>query len=122
MIWEPGMKGEPLTWDELPRNKQKEYEKQLYGTGISGLFNKISDWFSGLNLQFGGIVPGPVGQPIPIMAHGGERIVPSRETGGGENVTININANVHEQNDINKIAQAVSNVLGKKTRWSAMGA
>lgn len=32
--------------------------------------------------QHGGVVPGPEGTPIPVMAHGGERITPA-ERGGG---------------------------------------
>ena len=36
----------------------------------------ISNVKSLLGREHGGIVPGPVGQPVPIMAHGQERIYP----------------------------------------------
>ena len=73
--------------------------------------------------QFGGIVPGRLGQPVPIMAHAGERIVPSRETGTQGNIVVNINnPSVRSDNDIQKIADAVSRALGQRTRWQQMGA
>jgi len=40
------------------------------------------------SFQFGGIVPGPIGQPVPIMAHGGEQFAGVGNTLGN---TININ-------------------------------
>ena len=57
----------------------------------------------------GGVVPGPIGSPQPIMAHGGERIVPAGgPSGGGGGVTININTGV---GDPQAIARAVANAL-----------
>jgi len=44
----------------------------------------------------GGIVPGPAGAEVPIMAHAGERITPAgsvRAGGGGEAMTINLTVN-----------------------------
>lgn len=38
-----------------------------------------------LGYQYGGVVPGPVGQPRLIMAHGGETVTPA---GGGVNISI----------------------------------
>ena len=69
-----------------------------------GLFNKIIDGLNeipGVNiphipaLHSGGIVPGPAGQEVPIMALGGERIVPMDEAqeGGGWGRAINITIN-----------------------------
>lgn len=49
-----------------------------------------------LGFQTGGIVPGVPGQPVPIMAHGGERIVPASQAargaggGGGGPITVNL--------------------------------
>lgn len=44
--------------------------------------------------QAGGVVPGPIGQPVPIMAHGGEYVTPQGQTpkGGvaGAGVTFNV--------------------------------
>lgn len=39
--------------------------------------------------QHGGIVPGRLGTPVPIIAHAGERIIPTNRAGSGGGVTIN---------------------------------
>jgi len=41
------------------------------------------------SFQGGGIVPGRLGQPVPILAHGGEEVIPAHERGRG-GITINI--------------------------------
>jgi hypothetical protein len=43
--------------------------------------------------EFGGIVPGARGQAVPIMAHGGERVIPAGRAGigGGDTYSIVIN-------------------------------
>ena len=59
-------------------------------------------------------VPGPVGTPVPILAHGGERIVPAGGNvpagGGGGGNTFNININL-------QVAQ-----LGPEERAMVIGA
>ena len=57
--------------------------------------------------EFGGVVQGPEGMPVPIMAHGGEQIIPARQsaqmTGGGSfNITIN-NPVVRSDDDLKKL-------------------
>lgn len=49
------------------------------GIGAGGLI--------GPGMQFGGVVPGPVGAPQPIVAHGGEQVIP---VGGGGAPTVNV--------------------------------
>ena len=72
--------------------------------------------------QTGGIVPGMRNQAVPIIAHGGERVIPAGEVTDNGNVTININnPSVRNQEDINSIARAVSNVLGQRANFSRMG-
>lgn len=44
---------------------------------ISFLGLSPSEWGS-LKFQTGGVVPGEIGQPVPIIAHGGEVVTPSR--------------------------------------------
>ncbi|MHA1329844.1 MAG: hypothetical protein ACTSR2_02090 [Candidatus Hodarchaeales archaeon] len=73
--------------------------------------------------QFGGIVPGPRNQPVPIIAHGGERIIPAGEPAASGNITININNPVvRNESDIQRIAEAVSFVLGQRQRFFKLGA
>ena len=40
--------------------------------------------------KFGGIVPGPIGQPVPIMAHGGEEFAGVGKSFGGNTYSIHI--------------------------------
>jgi hypothetical protein len=47
--------------------------------------------------QYGGVVPGPIGAPMPIIAHGGERIETASRLnrgGGGGNVYITVHGSV----------------------------
>jgi len=98
---------------------------------IINYFKWLKDWLPfGLGeriyippkLQFGGIVPGPIGQPIPIIAHGGERVIPSRDRGGGGNTTINFyGATVREDADLDRIAQKVNAILGQQQRLKRLG-
>jgi len=61
--------------------------------------------------QHGGIVPGPIGTPQPIMAHGQEKIIPANRSeakGGGGNVNVTIsNIQVGSSDDIPKIREQV---------------
>ena len=40
-------------------------------------------------MQSGGIVPGPIGRATPIIAHGGEEIIPAERVGGGNTIVVN---------------------------------
>ena len=42
-----------------------------------GAIKKASNWFFG---QEGGVVPGPIGQPVPAIVHGGEWVLPTDVT------------------------------------------
>ncbi len=58
---------------------------------VKGTYNKAKEAL-GLNKEHGGIIPGPRGMPVPIMAHGQERVIPANQAGngsGGLSVTIN---------------------------------
>ena len=52
----------------------------------------------------GGIVPGPVGQPVPIIAHGGERVVEQGQPAGGVTVIVqgSINGDAHLKQVVNE--------------------
>ncbi len=57
--------------------------------------------------------------PEIVNLPGGSRITPNNEMGG---ITININSPViREESDINKMADAVSNVLGRRAELSMLG-
>ena len=81
--------------------------------------------------QHGGIVPGSVGQPIPIMAHGGERITPRGSNieapfaggGGGGGVTINMNGQIvmDTPERVKELAEAVIRILGRQNELARYG-
>jgi len=60
------------------------------------------------SFAMGGRVPGPMGAPVPIIAHGGETVVPAGMGGSGAGVTINITAGV---GDPQAIARSVVDAL-----------
>ena len=65
----------------------------------------------GRRFEKGGIVPGPIGSPVPILAHGGERVIP---TGGGDGVPIQLESHIYL--DGRQIARVVSEHLGHASR------
>jgi len=70
------------------------------------------------NRQFGGIVPGPIGHPIPIMAHGGEEYLGVQNIGRsmGNTVTINLGVLPGDDVTIRKVARAIKDVMGEDGR------
>jgi len=44
------------------------------------------------SFQYGGVVPGPIGAPVPIIAHGGERFLGPSTAFGNINVNVNVPA------------------------------
>jgi len=88
-------------------------------------WEKIMRGFPGVipRAQFGGIVPGMRNQMVPIMAHGGERVIPAGEVRGGESIVVNINnPSVRNDRDITEIARQVSESLGQRNRFGRLGA
>lgn len=53
--------------------------------------------------EHGGTVIGPRGMPVPIMAHGGETILPAGQSRGGGGMNININMNYPQFNNADDI-------------------
>ncbi len=49
--------------------------------------------------QHGGIVPGPLGQPIPIIAHGGEQFLGAGKAAGEIIVNVNVEGSVIAERD-----------------------
>jgi hypothetical protein len=58
--------------------------------------------FSHLHVAMGrgGIVPGPVGAPVPILAHGGETVLPTHKRGWGNTYHFNFPNYVGSKNDL----------------------
>lgn len=66
------------------------------GGGIKGVASGITKKIGNiLGFEHGGTVPGAIGTAVPIIAHGGETIIPAgrrtSQSGGGVNINMNIN-------------------------------
>lgn len=111
--------------------------KKLIGDFIDGIKNALRALgdnskviaekmgFGGL-FAHGGIVPGPIGAPVPIVAHGGERIIPRTgvdEMGGGGGVTINFYGGVSMDSEerVNELAERISDILGRQNELARYG-
>jgi len=64
-------------------------------------------------LEHGGIVPGAVGQPVPIIAHGQETFIPANKSKSGQGLSVTINNPiVRNDDDILKIRREIDNYFG----------
>lgn len=87
------------------------------GTSGSGLFGNLFGGF----FQDGGIVPGPVGAPRIIIAHGGEEVIPVGGSGNsGNTININITGDVSRQTreiidrEVPRIVANIDNFRGEQ--------
>lgn len=64
-----------------------------------------------LGFDDGGVVPGPIGSPQMVLAHGGETILPTHKDpgAGGSNVTVNLNgAVIRDDRDVTLLARELA--------------
>jgi tape measure domain-containing protein len=62
--------------------------------------------------EFGGVVPGAIGQEVLVMAHGQEQIIPAGQKGQGQSINININNPVvRSDDDLRKMEQMMNKVV-----------
>ncbi|MCJ7669565.1 MAG: phage tail tape measure protein [Dehalococcoidia bacterium] len=93
-------------------------EKPLpfWGTGASNTTGNTT-----INRQFGGTIPGPIGAPVPIMAHGGEEYLGVQNIGRsmGNNIVINLGLLPGDDVTIRRVARAIKDVMGEDGRRNA---
>jgi hypothetical protein len=80
-----------------------------------------------LGFAHGGIVPGPVGQPVLATVHGGERIVPRSGVdggGGGGGATINFYGDLTVDSDerVQQLADQIIKIMGRQNELARYGA
>ena len=63
-------------------------------SGISSAYGTVT---GALGFAKGGVVPGPIGQAVPAIVHGGETIIP---VGKGAGITVNINGGTYLSEDV----------------------
>jgi hypothetical protein len=70
------------------------------------------EWEPKASMASGGIVPGPIGQPVPIIAHGGEAF--AGVGGGFGNVTVNVYGSLMAEDDlVDHIRKALLDLKGR---------
>lgn len=72
--------------------------------GVTHATDAVSALFGG-SYDTGGVIPGPIGAPTPILAHGGETVLPTHkeDVGGFGNQSIVINiSGVSSPNDVQR--------------------
>lgn len=86
---------------------------------IKSFFAGVTEGFGELpSFDTGGIVPGPIGSPQVIIAHGGETVLPTHKSGtssgwsGDQNVNVTIN--VSETVGLQEVARFLDDYLGQK--------
>lgn len=104
--------------------KIKEFVNVVKGntsyTGFLGFGERAGQLFSKMiGFSKGGIVPGPIGAPVPAIVHGGETVIPANQSP----MTININNPVvREEQDIDRITQSIIDVLSRRRELAGFGA
>lgn len=83
----PGARVPKLEHAKAQLEWMMSYIKDRYGSpSAAWAFHQSNNWYNkgGLVPEFnhGGIVPGPLGMPMLIKAHGGETVLPTHQTGG----------------------------------------
>lgn len=107
--------------------KVDELSRKATGKGVASMILKAIPGI-GMFFQHGGIVPGQVGQAVPIMAHGGERIIPrgsntQAPSGGGGGVTINMTGPVSMDSPqrVKELASEIIKIMGRQNELSKYG-
>lgn len=117
-IYDAGLRADGLAGkiiDTLGGNVNRNIS--ALGGFFSAAARQTGNFFSGLvGYANGGVVPGSPSTPVPIMAHGGETVIPYGKSAGA--ITININNPVvRDETDLRKIASMVSDVLTANQRF-----
>jgi hypothetical protein len=73
------------------------------------------------NYQHGGTVPGPLGKPVPVIAHGGERFLGTQNSGSGGGVSINVGTLLGDETSLRSFARKVKQIIGEDDRRNAFG-
>jgi len=87
--------------------------------------NKLMAWQPGMEevempevpaMQHGGIVPGRFGEPVPVMAHGGEAFSGLHGEAMGTTVNISMGNYLGDEGSLREFARMLKDVVGQDTR------
>ena len=69
------------------------------------------------SMQYGGVVPGAIGQPVPIMAHGGERYLGAKGGSLGKTeINLNVGYMLGDREDAEKLLDFIQSGLRGRQR------
>lgn len=125
-----GMASDALNWGRDLINNMVEGIRQAIrsaGSFASTIAGNLGIDMNDVMFEHGGIVPGPVGKPVPIIAHAGERVVPRSGVDGGMGGTspsINFygTVNMDSQDRVEELARQIGRVLGRQNELASYGA
>jgi len=109
--------GEEAWWERMPK-----WVGALHPLlGLLSVLPDIMDLFMGSmelpKAQFGGIVPGPIGQPVPILAHGGELVSGLHgEAMGGTTVNINVGSYLGDESSLREFVRTMKDIFNQDIR------
>jgi hypothetical protein len=70
---------------------------------------------------FGGIIPGPIGAPVPIIAHGGEQFLGKAGGSAGGVININVGNLMGDEVSLRSFARKVNGYIGENQRRNSFG-
>jgi len=77
----------------------------------------VSEWDQRMvPMQHGGIVPGRFGEPVPVMAHGGELVSGLHGEAMGTTVNISMGNYLGDEGSLREFARMLKDVIGQDTR------
>lgn len=125
-----GMASDALNWGRDLINNMIEGIRQAIrsaGSFASTIAGNLGIDMNDVMFEHGGIVPGPIGKPVPIIAHAGERVVPRSGVDGGMGGTspsINFygTVNMDSQDRVEELARQIGRVLGRQNELASYGA
>jgi len=87
---------------------------------IGGITGRVGGFFSGIGLpsfDIGGIVPGPIGAPVPAIVHGGETIIPANQNAGN---TFNFTFQ-GDISDKEELIEIIKNSINREAELKSVG-
>lgn len=100
-------------------NSQSEndamYEQVMSGAMTSQDFIKAGGKVPG-SYASGGTVPGPMGAPVPIIAHGGEQFLGAGGRGGGGGLTVNIGSMLGDEASLRSFSRKIKQMINEDNR------
>ena len=117
-VWQPIVAGARWVWDTVTGFFRNLWEdiKDIWDK-LLGVLSWGSPFRTGIpGMAAGGIVPGPIGQPVPVIAHGGEQFAGVGKSFGGViyNVVVNVAGSVRADRDLAQTIRRELLLIGQR--------